>query len=434
MPTITIHRGTRTIGGSSVEILSGQHRILIDLGSPLMQSGGGEIDPERLENPSVANKILPDIQGLYKDDIPGFDAVFISHSHMDHCGLLNHIHRDIPVYLSAGSLELMRIGQVFYPRSSRVYLDTFRVFEHWQPMKVGPFCVTSYLMDHSGYDASAFLVESENKKIFYTGDFRGHGRKERLLKRLIEHPIQGMNCLLMEGTTLGGQHQAGFANETEVEKGFCHIFKAQEDASFVAAAGSNVDRLVSLYKACRSAGKTLVLDLYTFYLLDRLKEITPGLPPFKGDHIRIFYIKGHAQRIADHLGQDVLYRYRSRKIELDEIATGRCDMVIKLPVHAMTRIARRMIESAPLTRVKLIYAMWQGYLEKETAYSDFCSEFNAELVHIHVSGHAWLDDLKKLAIALNPETLVPIHTLNAKRFNTLFSNVFQAQDGVPFDI
>ncbi len=53
----------------------------------------------------------------------------------------------------------------------------------------------------------------------------------------------------MEGTTLGGKHQIGFNTEVEVEQAFYEIFSTQKDISFIAAAGSNVDRLVSLYKA-----------------------------------------------------------------------------------------------------------------------------------------------------------------------------------------
>lgn len=49
---ITIHRGTQTIGGTCVEIQHQKERLLIDLGMPLMASGGLELDGNAL-------KILP---------------------------------------------------------------------------------------------------------------------------------------------------------------------------------------------------------------------------------------------------------------------------------------------------------------------------------------------------------------------------------------
>ena len=35
-------------------------------------------------------------------------------------------------------------------------------------------------MDHSAFDAYAFLVEAEGRSLFYSGDFRIHGRKQRV--------------------------------------------------------------------------------------------------------------------------------------------------------------------------------------------------------------------------------------------------------------
>lgn len=434
MPQIIIHRGTHTIGGSCVEIKSNSHRILIDLGTPLMEKGGGELNQNALEKPSVENGILPDVKGLYKDTNPDIFAVFISHSHIDHCGLLNHIHPEIPVFVSKGTHSLIEIGRVFYPPQSKIFFENYKIFKHWRPVELGPFKITSYLMDHSGYDASSFLVEVDDKKIFYSGDFRGHGRKSKLLERIVEKPISNIDCLLMEGTTLGGQHKVGFENEEEVEQEFFNIFSKQKDVSLIMAAGSNVDRLVSLYKATRKSKKTLVLDLYTYYLLDQLKQITPGLPPFDGDNIRVFYIRGHAQNIVDHLDKSILYKYKTRKIEIDEIVDQREQMVLKLPVSALKKISKILIKKTPFENVKYIFSMWKGYLDKDSYHQDFCNEYNAELVHVHVSGHAYLNDLKKLAKALKPKKLVPIHTLSGENFSSHFENVVIYDDHAPFEI
>ena len=127
-------------------------------------------------------------------------------------------------------------------------------FEHYKPFYIGPFKITSRLADHSGFDASSFLVEAEGKKIFYTGDLRGHGRKGKLLDKLVDKPPKDIDCMLMEGTTLGGRHK-GSKTEEDVEEEFYKIFSTQTDMSFVYASGSNVDRLVSLYKATVRSNK-----------------------------------------------------------------------------------------------------------------------------------------------------------------------------------
>lgn len=434
MTQIIIHRGTQTIGGTCVEIRHKDGRILLDLGMPLMASGGFELDESDLKNPSIKNEILPDIEGLYDTEKPTVSAIFISHAHIDHCGLLNHVHPDIPVYCSAGTHSLVKIGRVFYPNQSKIFFKNFKIFEHWKPIQLNGFKITSYLMDHSGYDASAFLIEVDNKKIFYSGDFRGHGRKSILLDRLFKNPIKNIDCLLMEGTTLGGKHQFGFNTEVEVEQAFYKIFSTQKDISFIAAAGSNVDRLVSLYKASIKSQKILVLDLYTYYLLHQLKKITSGLPPFTGDNIRVFYLYGHAKNIAEQLDKNLLYKFKNRKIEVDEIRANRKNMVIKLPMNALMKLSKKICHDKPFEKVKLIYSMWQGYLEKDGSYYDFCNEFNAELVKIHVSGHAYLNTLKKLSRALKPKKLLPIHTLSGDKFKSHFDNVHFVNDNIPIEL
>lgn len=434
MPQIIIHRGAHTIGGSCVEASSNGHRIIIDLGMPLMEKGGAEIHPEKLENPSVENQILPDVKGLYRHQKPEIDAVLISHAHMDHYGLLNFIHPSIPVYLSKGSQALIDIGKVFYPKQNKVFFDNFKIFEHWQPFEIGPFKIVSYMADHSAYDASSFLIKANGKKIFYSGDFRGHGRKGKLLDRMIAQPLKNVDCMLMEGTTIGGGHKEGFENETEVEKGLLEIFSVQKDVSFVMASGSNIDRLVSIYRAARQAGKTLVLDLYTYYVLDCLKKFSNSLPPHKNDHIRIFYIWNHADNIARYLGKELLYKYNDRKIEKKEILTNRNRMILKLPIHVIRNMANLLIQDKSLDDSKFIFSMWPGYMEKDARHEAFCHDFNVNMKKVHVSGHAYLDALKGLAEALNPKYLVPIHTLAADSYNKNFRNVVQIQEGEPFAI
>ncbi|MCG8565789.1 MAG: MBL fold metallo-hydrolase [Desulfobacterales bacterium] len=434
MPTITIHRGSRTIGGSCVEIKSQGHRLVLDLGSALMESGGAPLPREVETTPSVANGGLPDIPGIYRDSTPSVDALFISHAHLDHCGLLNHIHPDIPVHVSPGTLEQIRVGRIFHPGANQIHHGRFKTFHHWKSLEIGPFKVTSFLADHSGFDASSFLIETQGKRIFYSGDFRGHGRKAILLKKLVEKPIPNIDCLLMEGTTLGGEHTMGLNSENEVEEAFYQHFAQQEDMAFTMAAGSNVDRMVSLYRAARKADKTLVLDLYTIYLLEQLKTVSPNLPPFPGDHVRVFYIQGHAQTMVEKLGKPSLYPHMSRKIGLDEIVGNRRNMVLKLPLGAARRIARAAIAKQPMEGAALLYSMWQGYLERDPRFMAFSKEFNIPLTHIHVSGHARLRDLKALADALKPRVLIPIHTLCREDYPTHFNAVKLCEDGVPLEL
>jgi glyoxylase-like metal-dependent hydrolase (beta-lactamase superfamily II) len=115
MMKATIHRGAHEIGGTLIELNSGNSRLLLDAGYPLFLNGNPiEGDVAKLPHGELLNLgVLPKIDGLYKWDSPSFDGILISHAHLDHYGLLKFIHPDIPVYLSAGTLKLIEVTQIF---------------------------------------------------------------------------------------------------------------------------------------------------------------------------------------------------------------------------------------------------------------------------------------------------------------------------------
>ena len=130
-----------------------------------------------------------------------------------------------------------------------------------------------------------------------------------------------------------------------------------------------------------------------------------------------------------------LYHFKPRKIELAEIINARADMVVKLPIwNGMERIAAAANKESPLQEAQLIYSMWGGYLEKKSDVKDFCSTYGINMKRIHTSGHAYLDDLKRLVQALNPSVLIPVHTLAGDSFSDHFSNVVRLDDGIAHEL
>ena len=94
-----------------------------------------------------------------------------------------------------------------------------------------------------------------------------------------------------------------------------------------------------------------------------------------------------------------------------------------------------------VTPVNVIYSQWLGYLDgNHTDYfgSDKIAAFRTDpcvnFVYAHTSGHAPLKDLQKLAAALEPKALIPIHTEDAEGFSSAFANVCVVDDGVCFNL
>ena len=193
---VKVIKGTNQIGGCVTEITSKEAKILIDFGSDL------EDDSEPFE-----------IDGLTYNELK-YNAVFITHSHIDHIGLINKINEDIPVYVEESSLKIYNITCDFCGEDK--LKRKINIFKMNEKIVINDIEVTPYRVDHSSYNSCMFLIESEGKKILHTGDFRMHGRKKietlNNLKR-----IGKVDLLITEGTSLS-RNVSQYTSEEDLEK------------------------------------------------------------------------------------------------------------------------------------------------------------------------------------------------------------------------
>ena len=122
------------------------------------------------------------------------------------------------------------------------------------------------------------------------------------------------------------------------------------------------------------------------------------------------------------------------QIDVDEIVRNRKKMVLRIPLNRMDGIARRMEEDSPLDQARFLFSMWAGYLQKNESFAGFYKAHNLEPELIHTSGHAYLEDLKRMVDILKPKTLIPVHTLHSDSFNDHFDSVLRLGDGQPYDV
>ena len=142
-----MYRGSRQVGGTCIEIKSGNSRILLDLGMPLNDKDGKDFLVDPLKGKRVWDSkdisdlkhsgILPDIKGLYQDDKKYFDAILVSHSHGDHYGLLHFANPDIPVVMSPGAIRMIETLNTFVPR--KVPLSNITTANHNEDIPIGGY-------------------------------------------------------------------------------------------------------------------------------------------------------------------------------------------------------------------------------------------------------------------------------------------------------
>ena len=216
---IRIHRGTQEIGGTCIEVEAGGRSVALDVGLPL---DAGNSDPARL---------LPDVSGFRERD-DSLLGIVISHPHQDHYGLARHVRRDVPVYIGDAANDILKAAARYVPDG--YWFENARFYRDRRPFRMGPFTITPFLVDHSAFDAYALLVEADGRRVYYSGDFRAHGRKAGLVDRIIEHPPRDIDVLMMEGTTLGRSGSGeGAETEADLERRFADAFGATRGAHFV---------------------------------------------------------------------------------------------------------------------------------------------------------------------------------------------------------
>ena len=426
-----IHRGTKEIGGSCVEVWTENTRILVDFGMPLVNADKTQFDSRKLNNLTVAEliekDILHDIKGLYDDSEKLIDGVLISHAHQDHYGLSNYIHKSVKFYLGEATHSIIRLNAIFTPQE--LILNRTVYFKREVPFHIGDFTITAYWADHSAFDAYSFLIEADGKRLFYSADFRSHGRKANVFRWFLHNAPQDVDYLLMEGTTLGRQSDERFKTEIEIQDELEQLFQQPGKINLIYTSGQNIDRLVSIYKACFKIGRTMVIDVYVASVLNELAKFgrIPH-PAFGFINIKVMFTKYTTNRLKNIGKEKIIYRFKKYKITKEQISDNP-DRIVML-VRPGMEVDLKEIHN--IEGGNLVYSMWEGYLESPATKQliDYLEKRDFTIHNIHTSGHADTEALKQMVNAINPKFIVPIHTFNAGDYKNHFSQaVVELDDG-----
>jgi ribonuclease J len=183
------------------------------------------------------------------------------------------------------------------------------------------------------------------------------------------------------------------------------------DSSSITMSSQNMDRVVSVIKACRATGQTFVIDPSTASLFDIYHELTPKFPRVEDiSCVRIYY--GMSESIVNRMIKSGLfYKHKSQKITKEEIMAKPDNFVIKYNL----KLARFLLHNV-VKDYDFIYSMWHGYLERQKTWD----RYKKHITEIHTSGHAEIIALQKFVKQIQPKNLIPIHTECKNEYKNLF--------------
>ncbi|MCH5156755.1 MAG: hypothetical protein J1G02_02630 [Clostridiales bacterium] len=369
-----ILRGRDKIGENLIEITYGSTKILVELGKAL-DGGDEEFEQAVLSTP--------------------YSAVVVSHYHEDHAGLIKY-KRDCPIYIGAGAYRVLEAMMSFHGEE---LASNVKRYYHGRPLIIGGITVTPYRCDHSAFGSHMLLFEAGGTSILYTGDFRFHGRLNKDMQ-LAALP-KNVDVLIHEGTNLG--KNSCTMTEAELERKATEIMRATDSPVFVLQSGTNIDRLVSIYRASKRSGRITYMDNYVSQIAIAVGGRVPRPDVFPD--VVAFTPRAVAGKRKD------MFLEIDNKRGLKGIAKGtkRFTMLVR---PTMLNYLKKLLVEADIHEATLIYSLWSGYKETD-CMREFLTELQAlgvTVVDLHTSGHASAGDVELLKQMVNAKETICVHT------------------------
>lgn len=363
---IKIYRPNQ-VGGCITEISNDTTKIIFDFGEEL----------EKSINPIDEYKLLKNC-----------DAIFFSHYHGDHIGLIDKVPNEVPMYLGATAKEIFC---TYVKRTSPSKLgqsNKLKTYTHLQNIKIGNITVTPILTNHSAFDSYMFLINDDDKRILYTGDFRTHGIQGDEIFETLEKYAQNIDVMICEGTILDRSKEK-IMTEIDLQEKATDIMSKYKYV-FVLCSSTNIDRIAAFYHARKRK----------YFICDEFQK-------------EILIIAKDSQSPNDKK-YDFKYAYKYGK-NLDEEMNKRgfC-MLIRQGKFFQGFLDKYKEDSI------VIYSMWTGYLDdrcKKDDLVDFLSPYKYRV--LHTSGHATVEAIEKVCNSVKPKTLIPIHTSDVSKIYDL---------------
>jgi ribonuclease J len=410
--SLTFYGGVGEIGGNKILVEDGDTRIFFDFGMPFGAKGRYYSAPflsPRCVEALLEFGFLPDLEGLYEFDEtdPAVDAIFLSHSHLDHASYVTFVKRSIPVHCGGCTRTILESLREMGPKSfefdlTGTQLNSFRTGDK---VKVGSVEVEPIHVDHSVPGAYGYVIHTSEGAVVYTGDFRAHGTAPQLTRDFIEAARKAKPIAMVTEAT--NTTSASPSSEPVVEEKLTEVTRQAKGLVLADFARADVDRIRSFYNAAKTNGRKLGVSLKQAYLLRELcKDPHLTVPGADDDGILIFK---RSKKVFYKWEREIMDTH-DNVIDSEEMSGVQGDVVLGCSLYNMEELVR--IKPAG----ESCYILSGSEPFNEEMEIDFAKLLNwlrhygLPQYHIHVSGHIMPLELRDVIQTINPKKVFPVHT------------------------
>jgi ribonuclease J len=362
--------------------------------------------------------ILPDMTYLIerRDRVR---AVILTHAHEDHVGALPYLLREVrvpEVWATRLTLGLAQSRLDEHGLLQAAGLQEAKPEEN--PVEIGPFRIEFVRVAHSVPDSVAVLVETPAGRVLQTGDWKlDHTPVDGLrtdVGRLAELGNRGIDLLL--GDSTNAERPGVTGSERLVGEAFRQIIPGCEGRVLVASFASNVHRMQQAIDVAVQTGR---------------KVAVVGRSMRK--NLNIARSLGYVNMPEEALIRpNELDDYRPHEVLI--LCTGSQGE----PMSALTRIAYDDHPAVSVDRGDTVIISAKPVPGNELRVHDSINQLaraGAEVLHqeiapVHVSGHAYAEELRTMLGLARPKAVMPVHG----EFRMLAAHGRLAQQsGIPAD-
>lgn len=324
-------------------------------------------------------------------------GLIITHAHEDHIGAVPYLWPRLkcPVYCNEFTAAVLR--NKFAERDDCKDAEIHIVPQN-SHIQCGPFHTTFLPMVHSIPQTSSLLIETKAGRVFHSADWNLDERP-MIGKAMNPEPLQkasekGVLAYIGDSTNAENKGRAG--SESDVGPGLEKLFKDCKGRIAVTIFSSNIGRIKSIAKAAQACGRhTAIIGRSLHRMIGVAREC------------------GYLNDIPEFVSEEEAGYLPNDKIVM--ICTGSQGE----PRAMLSRIARGDHKEISLSKGDTVFFSSRAIPGNEKEIIALKNTLIASGVKvitprdtdetIHVSGHAYADEIKDMYAWVKPNVVVPVH-------------------------